>query len=118
MSLRVSAQHAGWSIREKAWGFEERVLWRGSDATQEALQRARRAISPLQKLIQTRLTWPLSDAYRLRGRKTRAAIAGSTAALALAAGVGGGIIAADHSTPASTPEQAAPVVVSPTGSDT
>src|SRR5829696_3324782 len=118
MNLRVSAEQAGWSIREAAWGFEERVLWRGSDATHEALTRGGRAISPLQKLIQTRLTWPLSDAYRARGRKTRAAIAASTAALAVAAGVGGGIMAAGHATPASTPQAAPAAVASPAGSDT
>ena len=105
MNLRVSAQRAGWSIREASWGFEERVLWRGSDATQEVRERAERAVAPLQKLIQTKVTWPLSDAYRARGRKTRAAIAASTAALALAAGVAGGITAVQHS----TTETAAPV---------
>jgi hypothetical protein len=105
MNLRVSAQHAGWSIREAAWGFEERVLWRGSDATQEALDRAGHAAAPVQKLIQTKITWPLSDAYRARGRKTRAAIAASAAAFALAGGVAGGIVAAQHST--STTESAA-----------
>lgn len=112
MNLRVSAQRAGWSIREASWGFEERVLWRGSDATREALERAERAVAPLQKLIQTRLTWPISDAYRRRGRKTRAAIAASTAALALAAGAAGGISAAHHSTtesPAPAPLAAAAI---------
>jgi hypothetical protein len=42
MNLRVSADHAGWSIREAAWGFEERVLWRSSDAAHAALGRAGR----------------------------------------------------------------------------
>src|SRR5262249_49945217 len=115
MKLRVSAEHAGWSIREAAWGLEERVLWRGSDATQEALQRAGQTIAPLQKLIQTRLTWPLSDAYRARGRKAQAAIAASTAALALATGAAGVITAPHHptaetaaSTPVPTPVPPAP----------
>src|SRR5262249_29872895 len=96
MKLRLSAEHAGWSIREAAWDLEERVLWRGTDATQEALLRAGQRIVPLQKLIQTRLTWPLADAYRARGRKAQAAIAASTAALALAAGAAGVITAPHH----------------------
>jgi len=89
MSIRVSADHAGWTIREAAWGFEERVLWRGSDATRDALDHASRAIAPLQRLIQTKLTWPLSDALRARGVRTRALIAGSAAALALGAATAG-----------------------------
>jgi hypothetical protein len=96
MNLRVSADQAGWSIREAAWGFEERVLWRGSDAAHAAMERAGRATSPLQRLIQTKLTWPLSDAYRAKGRKTRAALAGSATALAVAAGAAGAIKAIDH----------------------
>ena len=96
MKLRVSADQAAWSIREAAWGFEERVLWRSSDAARSALDRAGRATEPLQQLIQTRLTWPLADAYRARGRKTRTAIAASASALAVAAGTGGAIIAPDQ----------------------
>src|SRR5689334_24070328 len=121
MKLRVSAEQAGWSIREAAWGFEERVLWRGSDATQAALHRGGRAIAPVQKLIQTKLTWPLSDAYRARGRKTRAAITAFTAALALAAGVAGGVAAGQHSTTenaAPAPARAVAVTSPATGPDT
>jgi hypothetical protein len=113
MGLRVSAQQAGWTIREAAWGLEERVLWRGSDATHEALHRAGRTIAPLQKLIQTRLTWPLSDAYRSRGGKTRRAVAASTAALALAAGAAGGIAAAHHSTTQSAAPAPAAAAIAP-----
>src|SRR4051794_7002695 len=89
----ASADEAGWSIREAAWSFEERVLWRGSDAGRAALDRAGRATEPLQRLIQTRLAWPLADAYRARGCKTRAALAGSALALAVAAGTAGAVIA-------------------------
>jgi hypothetical protein len=117
MNLRVSADQAGWSIREAAWDFEERVLWRGSDATRDALERAAHATSPLQRLIQTKLTWPLADAYRARGRKTRAALAGVAAAAALTAGVAGAIKATDHG---STTHQAvsplAPVAATPQAS--
>ena len=64
----ASADQAGWSVREAAWGFEERVLWRGSDATRDGPRaRAAAAMQPLQRLIQTRLTWPLGDAFRAAG---------------------------------------------------
>jgi hypothetical protein len=118
MNLRVSADQAGWSIREAAWGFEERVLWRGSDAAHAAIERAGRATSPLQRLIQTKLTWPLSDAYRARGRKTRAALAASVATLAVAAGGAGAIKASDNvsSNPAVSP--LAPIAATPQASNT
>jgi hypothetical protein len=57
MNIRVSADNAGWSIREAAWGLEEKVLWRSGDATRNALE-------PIQRLIQTRITWPLSDVLK------------------------------------------------------
>jgi hypothetical protein len=116
MNLRVSADQAGWSIREAAWDLEERVLWRGGDAAQAAFDRAGGATAPLQRLIQTKLTWPLSDAYRSRGRKTRAALAASAAAVALAAGA---ITAIDHGS--GQPTAAArlgPVAAVPQASDT
>jgi hypothetical protein len=109
MNLRVSADQAGWSIREAAWDFEERVLWRGSDAARSALGRADRATEPLQRLIQTRLTWPLGDAYRARGRKTRAALAASAATLAVAAGTAGAVIAPDQTATQPAVSPAAPV---------
>ncbi len=121
MNLRVSAEEAGWSIREAVWGFEERVLWRGSDAARAALDRAGRSTAPLQRLIQTRLIWPLADAYRARSKKTRAALAASAATLALAAGAAGAIKASEHSSsdpglgPAAAAREAAAV---PQASDT
>jgi hypothetical protein len=96
MNLRVSAEDAGWTIREAAWGVEERVLWRGSDVTRRALARAGRSMQPLQRLIQTRLTWPVADALGERSRRSRAAIAAGGAALAIAAAAGGAISATDH----------------------
>ena len=119
MNLRVSADHAGWSIREAAWSFEERVLWRGSDAARAALERAGRPARPLQRLIQTKITWPLSDAYRARGRKTRAALAATAAMFAVAAAVAGGITAADHASTQPAVSPLAPVsAATPQGSDT
>jgi hypothetical protein len=99
MNLRVSADQAGWSIREAAWGFQERVLWRGSDASRAAVDRASRATEPLQRLIETRLAWPLADAYRSRGRKTRMAVAASAVTLAVAAGTAGAVLAPEHGSP-------------------
>jgi len=99
MNIRVSADQAGWSVREAAWGLEERVLWRGSDKTRDALERASRKIAPLQRLVQTKLTWPVGDAFRARGRVTRRAIATTAAALAIGAAAAGAV---------SAPETAAP----------
>jgi hypothetical protein len=123
MNLRNSADQAGWSIREAAWGLEERVLWRGSDAAgralehggetadrarraaQQAARRAQEAIAPLQRLIQTRLTWPLADALRERGTAARAGIAATAVAAAVAAGVAGASFAPDSApTPSPTAE--------------
>jgi hypothetical protein len=102
VNVRVSADRAGWSIREAAWGFEEGVLWRGSDAARGALDRASERLSPLQRLVQTRLTWPLGDAYRARSRTARTAIAASAAAVAIAAGSAGALM-----TPAEAPSNQA-----------
>jgi hypothetical protein len=118
MNLRVSADQAGWSIREAAWGFEERVLWRGSDATRAALERAARATDPLQRLIQTKLTWPLSDAFRARGARTRAALATTAAALALAAGTAGAYVASDQQVAQRAAPVTPPVRVVPHESET
>jgi hypothetical protein len=117
MNLRVSADQAGWSVREAAWGFEERVLWRGSDAARAAFERADRATQPLQRLIQTKLSWPLADVYRARGRKTRAALTTATATLALAAGAVGVISAGDHASSAPAVQPPAPVAAVPQSSN-
>jgi hypothetical protein len=118
MSIRTSAETAGWSIREAAWDLEERVLWRGSDAArdvlergrpaaerardlaEEAADRAQEAVEPLQRLVQTKLTWPLGDALRERSMAARAGLAGAAAATAIAAGVAGATLG----TPADTPD--------------
>src|SRR5262249_22956774 len=119
MNFRCSADQAGWSIREAAWDFEERVLWRGSDAAQTAVDRAARATEPLQRLVQTKLTWPLADAYRARGRKTRAALATSAVVVAVGAGAARAVMApenapAPHRSPAA---RLAPTAASRPGSD-
>ena len=51
---------------------------------------------PLQRLIQTRLTWPAADALRPRTGRTRAAIAAGAASVAIASAVGGAISATHH----------------------
>jgi hypothetical protein len=96
VNIRVSAEDATWTLREAAWGLEEKVLWRGSDAAQRALDRAQRSTAPLQRLIETKLAWPLADALRGRGTAARAGIAGAAVAAALAAGAAGAILAPDH----------------------
>ena len=115
MNIRVSAEDASWTIREAAWGIEERVFWRGSDASRSALERTGRATQPLQRLIQTRLTWPLGDALRARSGRTRAAIAAAAATIAVAAAAGGALSATHH--PAThTPLPAASVTATPQAS--
>jgi hypothetical protein len=96
MNFRASAEDASWSVREAAWDLQENVLWRGSDVTRDALHRVGYKLLPLQRLIQTRLTWPLADSLGHRSRATRTAIAAGAAAVAIAAGVGGAMSAADH----------------------
>jgi hypothetical protein len=110
MNLRASTEDASWSIREAAWGLEERVLWRGSDVTRRALARVARP-------LQTRLAWPVADALHTRSRGTRLAIVAGAAALAIAAAGGGAISAVHHhSAPQSAPV-AASVAVQPHAAD-
>jgi hypothetical protein len=104
-------------IREAAWGFEERVLWRGSDATRDAIERAGRAMESLQKLIQTRLTWPVGDALRRRSGIARAAIAAGAVTLAVAAAAGGAISASSHDPAGHHTLPAASVTAAPARSD-
>jgi hypothetical protein len=113
MNIRVQAEDAGWTIREAVWGIEERYLWKGSDAGRRALARAGRTMQPLQRLIQTRLTWPIADALSERSRGGRAAIAAGAATLAIAATAGGAISAGDHSAAHDSPTAGASVTAGP-----
>jgi hypothetical protein len=96
MNFRASAEDAGWSLREAAWGLEEQVLWRGSDSSRRAVARASKTMLALQRLIQTRLIWPIEDVLNERSRRTRTAIAAGAATLALAAAAGGAMNATNH----------------------
>jgi hypothetical protein len=116
VNIRVSAEDAGWTIREAAWGLEERVLWRGSDVTRGALGRAGRAMQPLQRLIQTRLTWPVADVLHERSGRTRAAIAAGAATIAIAAAAGGAMSATHHPSAPEAIPAAASVTAAPQGS--
>lgn len=91
--LREVADDARWGVREAAWTLEERVLWRGSDAARAAMRRAMRALAPLQRLIQTRLVWPLADRLDDYGMVTRTAVASVGVAAAIGAGVAGATLA-------------------------
>ncbi len=77
-------------------------VWRrsccGEARTQRerALDRAQRSTAPLQRLIETKLAWPLADAIRERGTAARAGIATAAVAAALTAGAAGAIVAADN----------------------
>jgi hypothetical protein len=116
VNLRVSAEDATWSVREAAWGFEERVLWRGGDAARDTLERAGRSMQPLQRLIQTRLTWPIEDAFRDCNRRARAVIVAGTAALAIGAAAAGAL-SAPHNAPAHRSLPAASVTAAPRSVD-
>ena len=96
MDIRLNTEDARWNLREAAWNLEERVLWRGTDAAERAADGAARKLAPLQRLIQTKLAWPLADSLRDRGEVARTALATSAVAVALAAGAGGAIIGSHH----------------------
>jgi hypothetical protein len=113
MNFRSSADDAAWSVREAAWDLQENVLWRGSDATRGALARAGRHMLPLQRLIQTRLVWPIEDALGRRSRRARTAIAAGAATLAVAAAAGGAISAANHPSSHASLPAAASVTAAP-----
>jgi hypothetical protein len=126
MNIRLQAEDATWTLREAAWGLEERLLWRGRDAAHQAAEsaafkghrvfrrigrrlrgvaarvgrparaliaRAGRATEPVQRTVQTRLSWPLADALGQAGWPARAAVAISAAGVALAAAAAGALIA-------------------------
>jgi hypothetical protein len=97
VNLRNGAEDVGWAIRQAAWDLEEKVLWRGSDVTREALAGAADGMRPLQRLIKTRLAWPLANALSERSHNTRMAITAGAATLAIAAAGAGAMRATDHS---------------------
>ena len=107
MSIKLSADDARWEIREAAWSFQERVLWRASDASRAALHRAVRAAAPMQRLIQTKLVWPLSDRLDDYGTGTRTAVATLGVATALGAATAGAVIAGSDQAPTATAAAAA-----------
>ncbi|CAN5480497.1 hypothetical protein BH20ACT15_BH20ACT15_05270 [soil metagenome] len=51
MSIRHTAEDAGWSVRETAWS------------------------EPLQRVVQTKLAWPVADAVRDSGTTVKAGLA-------------------------------------------
>jgi hypothetical protein len=114
-AISLSAEDASWSLREAAWGIEENVLWRGSDATRGALERAGRRLMPLQRLIQTRLTWPIEDALSHRSRRAKTALVAGAATVAMAAAVGGAMSATDHPGASEAPPVAASITAAPQG---
>jgi hypothetical protein len=115
MNFRASAEDAGWSLREAAWDLEEQVLWRGSDSSRRALARASRTMLPLQRLIQTRLIWPIEDVLNERSRRTRTVIAAGAATLALAAAAGGAMSATNQPAAHDSSPAAASATVRPRG---
>lgn len=97
--LREAAEDARWNVREALWTAEERALWPAADAARSAAHRAQRAVSPLQRLIQTRLTWPIADRMEEYGTGTRTAVATAGVVMALGAGVAGATVASEGGSP-------------------
>jgi hypothetical protein len=100
MGLRTSAGDAAWNARERAWsaedrvaevafGLERRVVWPVRTAAEDAGRSTVAAMAPLQRLAQTKLAWPVADAYRRRGVAARAAIATAAVVAAIGAGSAG-----------------------------
>jgi hypothetical protein len=100
VSIKLSTEDARWGVREAAWSFEERVLWRASDSGRSALRRALRAIQPLQRLIQTKLVWPLGDRLEDYGTGARTALATLGVVAAVGAAFAGSRLAVDSEAPA------------------
>lgn len=100
MSIKLSTEDARWGVREAAWGFEERVLWRASDSARSAFRLALRAIQPLQRLIQTKLVWPLGDRLEDYGTGARTALATLGVVAAVGAAFAGTRLALDSEAPA------------------
>jgi hypothetical protein len=100
MGIKLSTEDARWGVREVAWNVEERVLWRASDASRSAIRRALRAIQPLQRLIQTKLVWPLGDRLEDYGTVARTGLATLGVVAALGAAYAGSQLAAGPGSPA------------------
>lgn len=107
MGIRHTAEDARWSvrwgIREAAWDVEERVLWRGTDAARDAGERALAGCEPLQRLIQTKLAWPVADAWRDGGTVMRTSMATAAIAAVAATGTAGGVLLASEN-PSAAPQ--------------
>jgi hypothetical protein len=77
VGFRITAERARWSVRERAWDVEDRL----SEAVEFAW--------PMQRLVETRVVWPVADAWRKGGSVTRTAMAtGAVVAVAGVASVG------------------------------
>jgi len=99
VTIKDTAEDAGrklrWTVREAAWDAEERVLWRGSDAARATGERALKGMEPLQRLIQTKLAWPVADAWRDGGTTVKAGLATAAVAAVAATSAGGAALAGD-----------------------
>jgi hypothetical protein len=111
--LRGAAEDARWGIREAAWRIEEGVVWRTSNASKAAVRRALRATDPLQRLIQTRLVWPLGDRLDDYGTGVRTALATAGVVAALGAGTAGAMVAGGGAGPAAPGERAPVLALQP-----
>lgn len=121
MRIKGPLEAGAWALRERAWSVddrvrdravdaaeavqdaEERVLWRGTYAARLARRRAAGSLAPLQRLVQTKLTWPIADAYRSGGATARTALA-SAAVVALLGAAAADVLLAPDGDPDAAPQ--------------
>jgi hypothetical protein len=97
--MKDTAEDAGWSlrwtIREAAWNAEEKFLWRGTDVARTAGERALTGMEPLQRVVQTKLAWPVADAWRDGGTTVKTGLATAAVAAVAATSAGAAALAGD-----------------------
>lgn len=117
MKLKPAVEDVRWRIRDRAWDVEDRIvdaateveeryLSRGTDAVLAASEQAREGIEPLQRLVQTRLSWPLADAWRDGGGAVRAGLATAAVAIVAATATAGSMVTSG-SDPGAAPQTGA-----------
>ncbi len=80
-------------VRRAAWAFQEKVIWRTTDGTRAAADRAKWPVESAGWGLRTRIAWPLKDSFGRRGPIGRTAMAGGAVALLAGVGVAGALVA-------------------------
>jgi hypothetical protein len=102
------------SLVDVAWSVEERIVWGGADVIRAALAAVRRPFERLAWASEERLIWPLQERTDHWSAPLRAAVAAAVAAIAVAAVIGGALLAKGSGSERPAPvEQAASVAPAP-----